>query len=352
MLKLQLIDNPEQNVKLSLLPVSIGGDEGNNLVLNGASISDFHAEIHKDEQGLYIIDLLSGGGTFVNEHRVSNKHRLNPWDVVRLGSVKLEINDPNVCKPGLWALRSESDLLARQFYTLNDKTIVGRDSDCDLTIDSHLLSRRHAEIHVEGDFLRVVDLNSRNGTYLNGKKITEAMVKPQDELRFDQQTFIVVGPNRVVDHADQDDDLTGFRDRITTNTLVQAALNANASTRAMSLTDMPDISVGPRAYLVFTSGDELGKRYALVKEKVTIGRSLENDFVISDPEASKRHATLRLVEEHWHLKDNNSSNGIAVNGIVDSAFFLRSGDKVRIGSTELLFEFEKDAYHDDDTVLC
>lgn len=348
MLKLQLIDTPEINIKLSSLPVTVGRDEGNSLSVDSLCVSDFHAEIHRDELGLYIIDLLSAGGTFVNEHRVAAKCRLNPWDVIRLGTVKLEINDPNVCRPDSWALRTESDLLASQFYTLADKTIVGRDPDCDLTIDWHLLSRHHAEIYVEGDRLRIVDLNSRNGTYLNGKKISEGLAKPRDELRFDQQTFVVVGPPKIIVSEDHDQDLTGMRDSIPRHMVADGKMDTTVSTRYSS-------AVGdllPNAALVFTSGDLVDTRFSLDKSRVTIGRSVENDLVIMDPEASKKHAVIQLVEEHWLLKDNNSSNGVVVNGIVETARVLKSGDRIKIGTTELLFQFEKNIFHEDDTILC
>ena len=50
------------------------------------------------------------------------------------------------------------------------------------------------EVDVEEDCLKVIDLGSANGTYLNGEKIQEGLAQPGDELRFDQHCFIVVGP--------------------------------------------------------------------------------------------------------------------------------------------------------------
>ena len=54
--------------------------------------------------------------------------------------------------------------------------IIGRDSDSDVQIDDRQVSRRHAEINrtPEGYMLR--DLGSKNGTYLNGERVSE---KPQ-----------------------------------------------------------------------------------------------------------------------------------------------------------------------------
>ncbi len=51
--------------------------------------------------------------------------------------------------------------------------LVGRDDECDLVIPDRQVSRRHASIHVEEDHYVLQDLNSKNGTFLNGQLISE-----------------------------------------------------------------------------------------------------------------------------------------------------------------------------------
>ncbi|MCC6213851.1 MAG: FHA domain-containing protein [Polyangiaceae bacterium] len=48
------------------------------------------------------------------------------------------------------------------------ETLLGRGSDCQVTIEDPLVSRRHAAIRVQGGHASVVDLGSRNGVTLNG----------------------------------------------------------------------------------------------------------------------------------------------------------------------------------------
>ncbi len=193
MLRLQFCKQPQEFVKLSS-SVTLGRDESNDLVIDSQSVSDFHAEINVSTDGASIVDLLSATGTFVNDQRINQSVTLKSWDVIRLGSVILEVYDPNSCRPGDWALRTESDLLESQFYPLLPKTVVGRDPECDLAIDCGTLSRQHAEISIEDDYLQVRDLKSANGTFLNGRRIEEAEARPGDELRFDRQAFVVTGP--------------------------------------------------------------------------------------------------------------------------------------------------------------
>ncbi len=202
MLRLQLRSDPARYAVLSS-SVTLGSDDGNDFVIESRNVSDFHAEIRIENRAVYIVDLLSAGGTFINDRRIGQPMRLQAWDVVRLGDVELEVCDPASRRPGDWALRTESDLLARQFYPLQEETVLGRGADCDLRIESQLLSRRHARLLIEGDHLRVIDLESTNGTFINGERVTDGTAVPGDELRFDKHSFIVEGP-RVAATADHD----------------------------------------------------------------------------------------------------------------------------------------------------
>ncbi|MGA2231542.1 MAG: FHA domain-containing protein [Tepidisphaeraceae bacterium] len=72
-----------------------------------------------------------------------------------------------------------------------DITVIGRREDCDLRI-SHLdVSRRHCRLLKEPDGLRVEDMGSSNGTLVNGKKVSEALMSPGDRLRVGPVTFVV-----------------------------------------------------------------------------------------------------------------------------------------------------------------
>lgn len=52
--------------------------------------------------------------------------------------------------------------------------VVGRGPDCDLPITAERASRRHAEVRPDGDGHAIVDLDSTNGTRLNGQALTAA----------------------------------------------------------------------------------------------------------------------------------------------------------------------------------
>lgn len=58
------------------------------------------------------------------------------------------------------------------------RTVIGRGSDADITIDDTGASRRHAEVLWDGERAMVRDLGSTNGTQLDGRRITDAALPP------------------------------------------------------------------------------------------------------------------------------------------------------------------------------
>ena len=70
-------------------------------------------------------------------------------------------------------------------------TTVGRRRDCDLCIPLMAISRKHCELNTDQSRLMVRDLGSKNGTFLNGNRIEEAVIKAGDHLRLGSLDFCV-----------------------------------------------------------------------------------------------------------------------------------------------------------------
>lgn len=68
---------------------------------------------------------------------------------------------------------------------------IGRAEDCDLTIDSTTVSRKHAVLLVRGDTWWVFDLGSTNGTRVNGKRASELPLARGDRLRIGSVDLLV-----------------------------------------------------------------------------------------------------------------------------------------------------------------
>lgn len=67
-----------------------------------------------------------------------------------------------------------------------DKTTIGRVDDNTFPIAEASVSSHHCEILLQGTDVMVHDLNSTNGTFINGGKITESILKPGQILRLGQ----------------------------------------------------------------------------------------------------------------------------------------------------------------------
>jgi len=80
------------------------------------------------------------------------------------------------------------------------------------------------------------------------------------------------------------------------------------------------------------AGADKGKTLEFDKLAITIGRSAECDFVVSDPGASREHATVRYVSGRFVL-ENRSSNGTLLNGKEISSEKLKAGDLIELGES-------------------
>src|ERR1700704_2951431 len=62
------------------------------------------------------------------------------------------------------------------------RLVVGREPKCEIQIDNLGISREHCAFSQRGEAYLVQDLNSSNGTYVNGRKITEHFLNHDDEI--------------------------------------------------------------------------------------------------------------------------------------------------------------------------
>lgn len=82
-----------------------------------------------------------------------------------------------------------------------------------------------------------------------------------------------------------------------------------------------------------------GRRLLVPPRGAAIGRSRDCDIVLEDSGVSRRHAELRPEGSAWTIDDLGSTNGVRVNGLtIHGAHQLHSGDRIEMGSTEMLFE--------------
>ncbi|HEY7698729.1 MAG TPA: FHA domain-containing protein, partial [Vicinamibacteria bacterium] len=60
--------------------------------------------------------------------------------------------------------------------------VLGRSPECDVVIKDFGVSRRHAEVLIDGEECRLVDLKSKNGTQVNGVRVLEVILNDGDQI--------------------------------------------------------------------------------------------------------------------------------------------------------------------------
>lgn len=79
---------------------------------------------------------------------------------------------------------------AISLHRLSDgHTLIGRDPDCDIAIESLALSAKHAELITEGEECRVVALDEKNPTFVNEAEVEEVALTHGDILRLGKHTL-------------------------------------------------------------------------------------------------------------------------------------------------------------------
>jgi pSer/pThr/pTyr-binding forkhead associated (FHA) protein len=96
-----------------------------------------------------------------------------------------------------------SDGERRSFSIARDMTVIGRREDCDLRIPLGEVSRKHCRLIRDGDVMKIEDLGSSNGTFLNAHRVQEALLSPGDSIQVGPVVFVLQ-----VDGTPPDDELS------------------------------------------------------------------------------------------------------------------------------------------------
>jgi pSer/pThr/pTyr-binding forkhead associated (FHA) protein len=310
-------------------------------------------------------------------------------------------------------------------YFIEDKINIGRGTDSTILIDDKKISRNHATIAIKDGKLHMEDLNSSNGTFHNGKKVTGVVnIINGDSISFEKYVFTVkieIKEDEVEEKpADiEEDDHTSivemsdeyfnklnkavesFEAPDTSKVPVEEKLDVSVTPEPVEPEPVQKKIVEPVAPKQAVSSDEEkkdipsswiedstpvdGTRMMDVSElnalrnsaKVVssnestvsrlhcfidgqdeeiielaisdsdeasgweIGRDSQCDIVLDHPSVSNRHAQIVHQSGRWKMVNLVSTNGIVVNGQKKLTSYLSDGDKIGLGSVDLIFKASK-----------
>ena len=79
----------------------------------------------------------------------------------------------------------------RSFSITREMSVIGRREDCDLRIPLSDVSRKHCRMIMSGETVKVEDLGSSNGTYVNGERVQQAELSAGDSLQVGPVIFVL-----------------------------------------------------------------------------------------------------------------------------------------------------------------
>lgn len=180
-----------------------------------------------------------------------------------------------------------------------DKISFGRDSTNDIVIKSNIVSKFHGYFECINGLLYIYDNNSTNGIYINdiyygADKTGEVKIhqlRDNDIIRIDEETA-----------------LRGIKDGI---------------------------------IMLYTENRSVGswREYPLEgKTSVSIGRSKSSDICLDNINVSRHHATIEFKSSNTYIVDNNSSNGVFINGEkIQVQTVLHERDVIRVANAILFY---------------
>lgn len=197
-------------------------------------------------------------------------------------------------------------VVIKEVQLSKDRTTVGRRPYNDIVIDNLAVSGEHAVLQMSGKDVYLEDLNSTNGSYINGKAVKKQLLQNNDTVE--------IGKYKIKFVADS----VGSVDRGPASTLGATEAGAGAA---------PAAGTTNGASIKVLSGAAAGREVALVKVVTTIGK----------PGVAVAAITRRpqgFVVAHVEGADKPTLNG---EPITTEPVMLRNGDVIELAGTQMQF---------------
>lgn len=211
----------------------------------------------------------------------------------------------------MWKLTIEDDEQKQISLPLvHNEYGVGRDEANEIRLTERNISRKHAAIRRNSDGWVLRDLDSYNGTFINGLRVA-------GEQHVSHGDIVQLGDYRL-EFVDE-------------GKLAPAPPEQAAAPQALPPHHRPD-------RLVVVVGPQPGQEFFLDREHFSMGRSEDADISVNHSSVSRFHAELFAVgNSRYEIIDKASANGIRINGQEVRRGFIEAGDALELGDVRLRF---------------
>lgn len=192
-------------------------------------------------------------------------------------------------------------------YRVDAPLVIGRDESCGVLLLEPSVSRRHARVEPAPDGLKITDLGSGNGIWVDNRRVPEAVLQDRQRCRIGSTVFEV----RAVDP-----------DAKTVPSAFARRVNVEETVRSAGF-----------VVRIVTAGERVKANEVvhLRKPHVVIGRAPECDVVLPEVDISRRHATLDAVADGFRVTDLGSACGTWVDDKQVESALVTPGQRLRIG---------------------
>ena len=207
-------------------------------------------------------------------------------------------------------------------------TTIGRKPDNDIVIDNQAVSGHHAQLIKNSNDLAIEDLQSLNGTYLNGKKVSKIELYDGDIVSLGVHTLDIFSDKK----RDADKSLFSVRGRSMDETVI---IPADVQKKILSASDKgaPEALGG----FIVIEGSTDRKGYELIEKVSVIGRQEGSAITLKGFFAPKVAALVNRRKEGYFITPSVGKN-LKVNGReIAQRCDLKDGDIVEVANLKLQF---------------
>ena len=246
-----------REVTLDRPAFTIGRKPDNDVVLPVEYVSGYHGRLERIGADWRYTDLGSTNGTYVNGQRVQEA-TLRDGDILRIGdpqgnSVGLTFRAPVAA--GAPAPPQGTILMGAAALGMKPSLIIGRNPQADIHLAAPTVSWQHARLDRTAQGHVLTDLNSTNGTFVNGQRVMRPCALKQGDV-------VQIGPFRLVYEA------TGFQQYTAAHGMrldgVGLTREVGRGARKKRILDNVNVSIHPREFVALVGASGAGKTTLLM----------------------------------------------------------------------------------------
>jgi len=218
------------------------------------------------------------------------------------------------------------DALVKEIPLDKDLITIGRKAENDIAVDNQAVSGFHAKIFKDSEGFSVEDLNSLNGTFVNGQRAAKTPLNNGDVILIGVHTLeVVVEPRKGVDAA---------KDRIRGRSMDETmVIDPKDQQKIIASTEKVDVLGG----FIVIEGSSERKDYELKDRVSTIGKDDSAAIRLKGFFAPQVAALVNRRKEGYFISPSGGKS-IKVNGReISNRYDLKDGDIVEVSSLKMQF---------------